>query len=274
MSYFTWVFWSQLQENCSVQFAIEQLYWEVGIKSFAQRHHGGLDERGASVFWPLVFYHSRVSMTCRIKGILLKWLCCCIHFYFFTLKWNIHRENWKLKNVPCNHFQIWLRWLIFVWTSLISSHSVTLFDNAGTLRTNITMLSITWWSKEAASVMDTPSSVHLWMKGVGTSSPRVAWYASGLVHKQWTVCAMSGLIKIVKILEFQVICAGKACFLHRFTVVVIVCTTQLEKTVSNVRTFTTTPPGGLEKETQQTSAGVKLPFSLYVRPCSITFLSV
>lgn len=45
--------------------------------------------------------------------------------------------------------------------------------------------------------------------------------------------------------------------LLRFTAVVFVSTTQLDTTVRGVRTFTTTPPGGLER-TQQTSAGVNL----------------
>lgn len=42
----------------------------------------------------------------------------------------------------------------------------------------------------------------------------------------------------------------------RFMVDVFVSTTQLERTVRDVRTFITTPPGGLEEKTQPTSAGV------------------
>lgn len=45
---------------------------------------------------------------------------------------------------------------------------------------------------------------------------------------------------------------------------VSVGTTQLERTVRDVRTFTTTPPGGREEKTQSTSAGVKTRFNLYV----------
>ncbi|CAB1438278.1 unnamed protein product, partial [Pleuronectes platessa] len=47
-------------------------------------------------------------------------------------------------------------------------------------------------------------------------------------------------------------CNGHA---SRFMVVVFVNTTQLETTVRDVRTFTTTPPGGQEEETQLASAG-------------------
>lgn len=93
-------------------------------------------------------------------------------------------EHIKHLNVFFNwRSQIWSLWLIFGWTSLVSSRSATLcwVEDAGTLRTNITTLFTTWWSEEAASVMDMPAGVHLWTEDGGMSSPRPAWYAPGLL---------------------------------------------------------------------------------------------
>lgn len=46
--------------------------------------------------------------------------------------------------------------------------------------------------------------------------------------------------------------------LCRFTADAFACTTQPEKTARGVRTFTMTPPGGLETATQLISAGVNI----------------
>lgn len=50
----------------------------------------------------------------------------------------------------------------------------------------------------------------------------------------------------------------------RFMADAFVCTTQLERIVRGVRTFITTPPGGLEDKTPTPSAGVNETFYLYV----------
>lgn len=50
----------------------------------------------------------------------------------------------------------------------------------------------------------------------------------------------------------------------RFMADAFVCTTQLERIVRGVRTFITTPPGGLEDKTRTPSAGVNETFHLCV----------
>lgn len=50
----------------------------------------------------------------------------------------------------------------------------------------------------------------------------------------------------------------------RFMADAFVCTTQLERIVRGVRTFITTPPGGLEDKTPTPSAGVNETFYLCV----------
>lgn len=110
-----------------------------------------------------------------------------------SVKWNIVMEIGEMcKTEYCSdhHPQIWPPWQTFGWTSHVFSHLVThcWVENAGTLRTNITILFTTWWFKEAVSVTDTPASVCPWLESTGTFSPSLAWYG---VEPVWNYSSFS-----------------------------------------------------------------------------------